>query len=38
MSPSAYGNTSGSDVRESRELMSSLMTFSLGRGDRGTPL
>ena len=29
MSPSAYGNTSGSDVRESRELMSSLMTFSL---------
>jgi len=29
MSPSAYGNTSGSDVREARELMSSLLTFSL---------
>ena len=29
MSPSAYGNTSGSDVRESRELMSSLMAFAL---------
>ncbi len=29
MSPSAYGNTSGSDVRESRELMNQLMTFAL---------
>lgn len=29
MSPSAYGNTSGSDVRESRELMDRLMTFDL---------
>jgi quercetin dioxygenase-like cupin family protein len=29
MSPSAYGNTSGSDVRESRELMSSVMSFAL---------
>jgi quercetin dioxygenase-like cupin family protein len=29
MSPSAYGNTSGSDVRESRELMDRLMTFAL---------